>query len=315
MSEMNRIDHYLSTDGIRITVADVTDAARRAQEIHHLPSLSAVILGKVLNAAAILAMDFKNHEGVSLKWVTNSPLGTIHADAYEGRYVRGFIENPDDGTIPYTPAEEAKWVSRRGKLFVTRYSLLKMPYVSAVDLSDGDTASCVSDYINSSDQTLSHVEIEALTDKEGKIIRMAGFIAQLMPEGDKKLFGELFAKDRKWDLFDETGKEASLSILLNKENYVLLGSAPVSFRCSSGDSSGTAGISSGRSRFSSTMPAPRAIQADRHRAAATPIQRTLARGWRGVSPACASARRALDIACACGAWWQFTRAFFIFILQ
>lgn len=169
MSEMNRIDHYLSTDGIRITVADVTDAARRAQEIHHLPSLSAVILGKVLNAAAILAMDFKNHEGVSLKWVTNSPLGTIHADAYEGRYVRGFIENPDDGTIPYTPAEEAKWVSRRGKLFVTRYSLLKMPYVSAVDLSDGDTASCVSDYINSSDQTLSHVEIEALTDKKGKL--------------------------------------------------------------------------------------------------------------------------------------------------
>ena len=165
MSEMNRIDHYLSTDGIRITVADVTDAARRAQEIHHLPSLSAVILGKVLNAAAILAMDFKNHEGVSLKWVTNSPLGTIHADAYEGRYVRGFIESPDDGTIPYTSAEEAKWVSRRGKLFVTRYSLLKMPYVSAVNLSDGDTASCVSDYINSSDQTLSHVEIEALTKR------------------------------------------------------------------------------------------------------------------------------------------------------
>ena len=235
MSEMNRIDHYLSTDGIRITVADVTDAARRAQEIHHLPSLSAVILGKVLNAAAILAMDFKNHEGVSLKWVTNSPLGTIHADAYEGRYVRGFIESPDDGTIPYTSAEEAKWVSRRGKLFVTRYSLLKMPYVSAVNLSDGDTASCVSDYINSSDQTLSHVEIEALTDKEGKIIRMAGFIAQLMPEGDKKLFGELFAKDRKWDLFDESGKEASLSTLLHKENYILLGSAPVSFRCTCGE--------------------------------------------------------------------------------
>lgn len=59
MSVMNQIDHYLSTDGIRITVADITDAAREAQEIHHLSSLSAVILGKVLNASAILAMDFK----------------------------------------------------------------------------------------------------------------------------------------------------------------------------------------------------------------------------------------------------------------
>lgn len=235
MSVMNQIDHYLSTDGIRITVADITDAAREAQEIHHLSSLSAVILGKVLNASAILAMDFKNHEGVSLKWVTNSPLGTIHADAYEGRYVRGFIEHLDDGSVPYAPEKEAEWVSRKGKLFVTRYSLLKMPYVSAVDLPDGDTALCVSDYINSSDQTLSHVEIESLLDEGGKIIRMAGFIAQLMPEGDKKLFGELFGKDRKWNLFDESGKEDALSTLLHKENYVLLGEAPVSFRCTCGE--------------------------------------------------------------------------------
>lgn len=117
-----------------------------------------------------------------------------------------------------------------------RYPLfpLKMPYVSAVDLSDGDTASCVSDYINSSDQTLSHVEIEALTDKEGKIIRMAGFIAQLMPEGDKNFWRALCERP-KVGSFDETGKEASLSTLLNKENYVLLGSAPVSFRCTCGE--------------------------------------------------------------------------------
>lgn len=235
MSEMNRIDHYLSTDGIRITVADITDAAREAQEIHHLPSLSAVILGKVLNAAAILAMDFKNHEGVSLKWETNSPLGTIYADAYEGRYVRGFLEHPDDGSVPYAPDREADWISRKGKLFVTRYSLLKMPYVSAVDLSNSDAAACVSDYINSSDQTLSHVELEALIDGEGKIMRMAGFIAQLMPEGDRKLFEELFSKDRKWDLFDESGKENALSTLLHKENYVLIGSAPISFRCTCGE--------------------------------------------------------------------------------
>ncbi|MGN0954657.1 Hsp33 family molecular chaperone HslO [Dialister sp.] len=235
MSEMNRIDHYLSTDGIRITVADITDAAREAQEIHHLPSLSAVILGKVLNAAAILAMDFKNHEGVSLKWETNSPLGTIHADAYEGRYVRGFLEHPDDGCVPYAPDREADWISRKGKLFVTRYSLLKMPYVSAVDLSNSDAAACVSDYINSSDQTLSHVELEALIDGEGKIMRMAGFIAQLMPEGDRKLFEELFSRDRKWDLFDESGKENALSTLLHKENYVLIGSAPISFRCTCGE--------------------------------------------------------------------------------
>ena len=66
-------------------------------------------------------------------------------------------------------------------------------------------------------------------------MRMAGFIAQLMPEGDRKLFEELFSKDRKWDLFDESGKENALSTLLHKENYVLIGSAPISFRCTCGE--------------------------------------------------------------------------------
>lgn len=235
MSHLNRIQHYLSTEGIRITFADVTDAAKEAQEIHHLPSLSAVIMGKVINAAAILAMDFKNHEGVSLKWVTNSPIGVIHADAYEGQYVRGFLENPDDGSVPYSPEVEPSYVSNEGKLFVTRYSLLKLPYVSAVDLKKGDVAACVSDYINSSDQTLSYVGIEGKVDEKGQILRMAGFIAQLMPEEDEKLFHELFNDQKKWDVFEESDREDSLAGLLKKDNYVLLSDAPISFRCTCGE--------------------------------------------------------------------------------
>ena len=235
MSHLNQISHYLSTEGIRITVADVTEAAAFSQEIHQLPSLSAVIMGKILNGAAILATDFKNHEGVSLKWETHSPLGTIQADAYEGRYVRGFIDTPDDGSLPYSPEKEKEFVSRKGKLFVTRYSLLKLPYVSTVDLPDGSVASCISSYINASDQTLSHVEIEGRLDANGKITRMTGYMAQLMPTGNRDLFQELFREDRKWDLFGEETREDSLGNLLQKENCVLLGKSPVSFRCTCGE--------------------------------------------------------------------------------
>lgn len=70
-------------------------------------------------------------------------------------------------------------------------------------------AACVSDYINSSDQTLSYVGIEGKVDEKGQILRMAGFIAQLMPEGDEKLFHELFNDQKKWDVFEESDREDS----------------------------------------------------------------------------------------------------------
>lgn len=229
MPLLNAIEHYLSTDGIRITLADVSDAAGKAQDIHHLQPLAAVIMGKILAASAILAMDFKNHEGVSLKWVTGSPLGTIHSDAYEGRYVRGFPDHPECSLPDYTPEEEVSCVSNPGSLFVTRYSLLKQPYVSAVNLSKGDVAQCISEYINASDQTLSHVEIEAKLDDSGHIIRCSGFIAQLMPGGNKELFHKLFDSNEKLDLLGEGSH--SISSLLQKEDYILLGKAPVSYRC------------------------------------------------------------------------------------
>lgn len=229
MPVLNSIEHYLSTDGIRITLADVSDAAREAQDIHQLQSMAAVIMGKILTASAILAMDFKNHEGVSLKWVTGSPLGTIHSDAYEGRYVRGFPDHPECSLPDYSSDKESDYVSCSGKLFVTRYSLLKQPYVSAVNLSKGDVAECISEYINASDQTLSHVEIETKLDKTGHISRCSGFIAQLMPEGNKELFHKLFETGEKLDLWGEG--DHSLTGLLRKEDYILLGKADISYRC------------------------------------------------------------------------------------
>ena len=77
----NTIQHYLSADGIRLTVADTSNVSLEAEAIHHLPPASARILAKAMTGAAILINDFKNHEGISIRWVTGSPLGAIHVDA------------------------------------------------------------------------------------------------------------------------------------------------------------------------------------------------------------------------------------------
>ena len=95
MIKINTIQHYLSMSGIRITVSDVSSAAAKVQELHHLPALTAVIVGKILAGTSVLATDFKNHEGISILWQTNSILGSIHTDAYAVSYTHLTLPTSD----------------------------------------------------------------------------------------------------------------------------------------------------------------------------------------------------------------------------
>lgn len=226
------IQHYLSPDGIRLTAADTSRAAAEAEAIHHLPKMSAAIMAKAITGAAILANDFKNHEGVSFKWITGSPLGNIHIDAYDGHYVRGYLDHPEAGArISYTTDHEADLVSTKGQLFVTRYSLLKMPYTSMVNLSRGDIAAGLTEYLNTSEQTLSAVSLTLKINEQGAIERSGGFLAQLMPEGNMSCFAGLFEQLSRWDVTADGASKQSLEALITEGKFELLEEAPLAFRC------------------------------------------------------------------------------------
>ena len=228
----NTIQHYLSSDGIRLTVADTSHASEETEAIHHLPTLSAVILSKALTGAAILINDFKNHEGITFKWITGSPLGEIHIDAYDGQFVRGFLDHPEatEG-MPCDTSHEAAMVSTAGQLFVTRYSLLKNPYTSAVNLHSGDISAGLTEYLNTSEQTLSAVKLDVTLSSDGEILRSAGFLAQLMPGGNMGTFAHLFRNLDQWNPTLEDKKEGSLSKLLIAGKFQILKEGPLSFHC------------------------------------------------------------------------------------
>ncbi len=228
----NCIEHYLSHDGIRLTLANTTKAAAAAEDIHHMPPVSAMILAKAMTGAAILTNDFKNHEGVTFKWVTGSPLGNIHVDAYDGHFVRGYLDHPEAGlgALP-TAEEEARLVSEKGQLFVTRYSLLKLPYTSAVNVRRGDVAACLTEYLNTSEQTLSAVKLGANVDEKGEITHSAGFLAQLMPDGNIQTFAALFRDLDQWDFTAPGEAPSSIDSLLKKGGFELLKESELSFRC------------------------------------------------------------------------------------
>ena len=224
------IGHYLSADGIRLTICDTSDAALAAEELHHLPPVSAAILAKTMTGAALLAGDFKNHEGISIKWATGSAIGEIHVDAYDGQYVRGYLDFPEAGLGRIWNTEtEGHLVSPDANLFVTRYSLLKLPFTSAVHLHPGDISACFTEYLNTSEQTLSCMKLDLSLDDKGNISRSGGFLAQLMPAGNCEKFAELFRDLGAWDAMAEG--EHGMDALLCKGHFELLAEKPISFCC------------------------------------------------------------------------------------
>lgn len=229
----NLIQHYLNYDGIRLTIADTSSAAAEAILIHQLSLASAAILSKVMTGAAILANDFKNQEGVSFKWSTGGPLGNIHADAYGGHFVRGYIDHPEAaGDLPCDPGQEARLVSADGTLFVTRYSLLKMPYTSAVCLSGGDIAENLTRYLTVSEQTQSVVFLLFDADKSTEHVRSWGCLVQLLPTGNKESFDALV---RRCIHTEKTVSGAAIPLsvqtLIEEGRFELLKESPLSFQC------------------------------------------------------------------------------------
>lgn len=223
MIEKNTICHYLNLDGICLTLADITDAALEAAKRHNMSDQAAAMLGEIMAGTAILATDFKNHEGVSLRWDAHGPRGNIHTDAYEGKYLRGYMDHPE------AAGADESILNEHGMLYVTRYSLLRMPYTSSVELKGHDVSSCLTDYMKESDQTLSHIQTAVIRDEQGRIQRVFAFMAQLMPQGNKDKFKEYFSIN--YHFAGESHAAESVEDLLKKGKFSLLGKMDVSFRC------------------------------------------------------------------------------------
>ena len=79
----NQIIHYTSDEAIRVSIAFTAGIVEKARQSHNLSPVACAALGRTMTGAALLAGDYKNHEGVSIKIAGDGPLGLslIHIDA------------------------------------------------------------------------------------------------------------------------------------------------------------------------------------------------------------------------------------------
>ena len=142
MITRNQIIHYTSDELIRVSIALTTGIVEKARQRHNLSPVASAALGRTMTGAALLAGDYKNHEGVSLKVAGDGPLGAVHADCFDTNKLRGYVDNPQvDLPLKVNgKLDVAAGVGQHGQLTVTRFTPEKTTYTSQADLVSGEIA-------------------------------------------------------------------------------------------------------------------------------------------------------------------------------
>ena len=179
----DQIVHYTSDELIRVSIAQTRRITETARQRHHLSPVACAALGRAMTGALLLAGDYKNHEGVSLKFAGDGPLGAVHVDAFDSNKVRGYIDNP---TVDLPLKANGKLdvgaaVGQHGQLTVTRFTPEQMTYTSQADLVSGEIAEDLAYYLYTSEQIPSTISLGVLVDRDYTIAASGGFLVQALP--------------------------------------------------------------------------------------------------------------------------------------
>lgn len=179
----DQIVHYTSDELIRVSIAQTRRITETARQRHHLSPVACAALGRAMTGALLLAGDYKNHEGVSLKFAGDGPLGAVHVDAFDSNKVRGYIDNP---TVDLPLKANGKLdvgaaVGQHGQLTVTRFTPEQMTYTSQADLVSGEIAEDLAYYLYTSEQIPSTISLGVLVDRNYTIAASGGFLVQALP--------------------------------------------------------------------------------------------------------------------------------------
>ncbi len=165
---------------VRIYAAKSTDICETARYTHGLWPTSAAALGRTLTCLAMMSVNYKSDEHLTVKFEIDGPLDGITCEACSGK-VRGFVNNPEV-FLQYNNGHLAvgKAVGD-GYLHVIKDLHMRNPFSSTVRIQTGEIAEDFTYYFTESEQTPSSVGLGVLIEPDNSVSAAGGFILQLMP--------------------------------------------------------------------------------------------------------------------------------------
>lgn len=232
----DRLTRYLIAEGLKMSIAYTTNLVEEARGLHDLSPVATAALGRAMTGALLVATDFKNKEGVSLCFDGNGPLGRVYADAYDTNKVRGYVQHPQTDLVYKGPRKmDVGAAVGEGMLHVTRYSLLRQPYQTAIELVSGEIAEDLTYFLTKSEQVPSAVSLGVLAHRDGHVQAAGGILVQALPdveptaldriEENLRTLGPMTQAMTKYD------PEQILAILTKGLHAELLTETPVEWQC------------------------------------------------------------------------------------
>lgn len=178
-----------STGASRIEVAVLTSTqlVRDGAAAHGLTGTSAIALGRLLTATALVGLTSKRPGVTSIQILSQSRLKQVFADVTEHGWLRGYVKNT---SLVHPIILNEDLFARRtigpavvpGQVSVVRMGDRGEYVQSATPLHDGEIDSDVDYFLNRSDQVASVLRCDALVDASGEISAAGGMLVRALPD-------------------------------------------------------------------------------------------------------------------------------------
>ncbi len=241
---MDRLLRGVSEDEqVRLVTVVTTRTVAEACERHELLGAEAVILGRLITAATLLATLTKNDdERVRIEVRGNGPLGRALVDARGDGGVRGCLvtrlPSPAMPNVVDGVTSIGDLVGRGGMLAVTRDLGLEQPYQGVVQLRTGEIDEDLERYLEKSEQLPSALRCVVLVDADGIPVRSAGVLCQTFPGTDGTRLGPIAAQLAGATLHEvlhhDRTPEELMGFAVKGEPYRAMRSTDIAFRCDCG---------------------------------------------------------------------------------
>ncbi|MFL2059972.1 Hsp33 family molecular chaperone HslO [Marinilactibacillus psychrotolerans] len=223
---------------IRVYVVEATEMVNEAQNKHDSWSTATAALGRAMIGTTLLGATLKGREKITVRIEGNGPIGYLVIDSNGKGETKGYIHNPqvnlplnNNGKLDVRGA-----VGTDGMLTVSKDLGMKKPFVGQVPLVSGELGEDFTYYMANSEQVPSAIGVSVLVNPDETVKAAGGFMIQVLPNAKEETIKKIETVIAELPLVSrlmENGEtpDEILERLVGKDNYQLLETTPVQFKC------------------------------------------------------------------------------------
>ena len=222
---------------IRAYTVQTITAVGEITALHETDPVSSLILGRAVNAAALLSSSLKpgSHQNLSVKFTGSGIIKEINVQADAEGNLRAYISH--NISVADSPDHEPSSLIENGFLTVTKDIGLKEPYHHVSPLRYGDIARDIVYYLTSSEQVPSAMILGVSSDDTKGITASSGILIQTFPETPPESTAIIEKNIDRLDMplsdYLKTGKDVCsyLSEILGGAPFTIIDTTPLRFAC------------------------------------------------------------------------------------